>query len=72
MTQDFLTSYGLGGYGVSVAGGLATAEVYRTFSELDNKDRGAFFPTAGWDLGRNDHTDEIGRKRPAESMFLFS
>ncbi|GIH08950.1 hypothetical protein Rhe02_70170 [Rhizocola hellebori] len=72
MTQDFLTSYGLGGYGGSVAGGLATVEVYRDRIELDKKDRGALFPTAGWDLGRNDHTDENGKERPAESMFLSS
>jgi len=29
------------------------------------KPRGA--PSAsGWDLGRNDHTDEVGQERPAE------
>ncbi|GAB2580481.1 hypothetical protein Aab01nite_57030 [Paractinoplanes abujensis] len=28
--------------------------------------RGARSAFAGWDLGRNDHTDEVGRGRPAE------
>ena len=30
------------------------------------KPRGARSAFAGWDLGRNDHTDEVGRGRPAE------
>src|SRR5262249_1646311 len=30
--------------------------------------RGARSAFAGWDLGRNDHTDEVGRGRPAEPV----
>jgi hypothetical protein len=30
--------------------------------------RGARSAFVGWDLGRNDHTDEVGRGRPAEPV----
>jgi len=30
--------------------------------------RGARSAFAGWDLGRNDHTDEVGHGRPAEPV----
>ncbi|BCJ71794.1 hypothetical protein CS0771_13380 [Catellatospora sp. IY07-71] len=43
--------------GVTVSGDPACEE-----------DRGTLCPTAGWDLGRNDHTDDVGEKRPAETI----
>ena len=33
---------------------------------LVSQPRGARSAFAGWDLGRNDHTDEVGSGRPAE------
>ena len=33
---------------------------------LFREPRGVRSAFAGWDLGRNDHTDEVGRGRPAE------
>jgi len=78
MTQDFLTSYGL------AATVFPWQEVWRRqrpirgpdraqagpYYRPARTDRGAPFPTAGWDLGRNDHTDEVGEKRSAETMVL--
>src|SRR4051794_27861946 len=94
MTQDNLTSYGLSGHGISVAGGLVSAAVRKPWA-LDPRrayrepgkctcraqhaekgpirgrgpsrscrPRGARSAFVGWDLGRNDHTDEADAAAP--------
>src|SRR3954471_10774674 len=54
-------------------GETATGQVYPEREQphppgmgLSLQPRGVRSAFVGWDLGRNDHTDEVGRGRPAE------